>query len=358
MKRMISILKKLTVARIINKISRLIYRFIKYDYWELFCSFQQLWKWKLGDNRIKSVLIVELNQFHGEVIVGYAKYFLDQGYDVSLVVRRRHLVEGIFSRIDHDIYKQVVALAPLITSRFLTLQRLVSFDKVFFTSERYIEKFGTYKYVFDYLHWPASVLSQALFVVHEYNSVKNDFDARRLDSTRAFTLSGLSESGRILPMLNPCYFGDVSDRRSGGKRIFITVGSVNEQNRNFDLLLKAVNFLEEDGMVDFEVRVVGKGVLPKLSESTYSRIVHMGYLSFGEMYKAVEEADFFLPLLDPEREEHRRYLSGQTTGSRQLILGFLKPPVIHKAFAEVYGFDDIILSFINQMIWDVLCNEH
>ena len=57
------------------------------------------------------------------------------------------------------------------------------------------------------------------------------------------------------------------------------------------------------------------------------------------MYKEMEKADFFLPLLDPSNEWHRRYLNETTTGSRQLILGFLKPCLINEEFANAYDFN-------------------
>jgi hypothetical protein len=75
------------------------------------------------------------------------------------------------------------------------------------------------------------------------------------------------------------------------------------------------------------------------------------------MYSELEAAHFFLPLLSPDMEGHHRYLDGETTGSRQLILGFLKIPVIHEQFAAVYGFNSenallyADLSLADGMLW-------
>lgn len=57
------------------------------------------------------------------------------------------------------------------------------------------------------------------------------------------------------------------------------------------------------------------------------------------MFKSLEESDYFLPLLDPELKAHKRYTRSGTSGSFQLIYGFLKPCIIHKTFADIYGFD-------------------
>jgi hypothetical protein len=56
------------------------------------------------------------------------------------------------------------------------------------------------------------------------------------------------------------------------------------------------------------------------------------------MYARLEQADFILPLLEPDTQ--RYYLEGCTSGTRQLVLGFQIVPVIHQAFGKGYGFDD------------------
>jgi len=54
----------------------------------------------------------------------------------------------------------------------------------------------------------------------------------------------------------------------------------------------------------------------------------------------MEKADFFLTLLDPENKENRKYLSESSTGSAQLILGFIKPCLINEEFANAYKFNE------------------
>ena len=58
------------------------------------------------------------------------------------------------------------------------------------------------------------------------------------------------------------------------------------------------------------------------------------------MFETIENADYFLPLLDPAVEAHKRYMQDGTSGTFQLVYGFLKPSIIHKKFADVYDFND------------------
>jgi hypothetical protein len=86
-----------------------------------------------------------------------------------------------------------------------------------------------------------------------------------------------------------------------------------------------------------EVWIIGKIRSPELLVNrSYARAFDR--VSFAEMYDRLEQADFILPLLEPDTQ--RYYLEGCTSGTRQLILGFQIVPVIHRAFAKRYGFDD------------------
>jgi hypothetical protein len=68
------------------------------------------------------------------------------------------------------------------------------------------------------------------------------------------------------------------------------------------------------------------------------------------MFDELIKSDFILPLLDPEIEAHRRYINSGTSGTFQLIYGFNKPCIIHKTFADIYGFNDK-----NSIIYE--CND-
>ena len=57
------------------------------------------------------------------------------------------------------------------------------------------------------------------------------------------------------------------------------------------------------------------------------------------MYKAMEDADYYIPLLDPYNLEHHKYLNNWVTGSSIQIFGFLKPAIINYLFAKAYHLD-------------------
>ena len=124
-------------------------------------------------------------------------------------------------------------------------------------------------------------------------------------------------------IVNPHYFGDIKiTPKNGEKTKFITVGELNTNRRNSELLLKAVEELHIKGINNFEVIVVGLGQLDTINPALRNYFRIMGRLDFPSMFRVMEEADYFLPLLDPESEKHKRYMNAGTSGSFQLIAFF------------------------------------
>ena len=141
-------------------------------------------------------------------------------------------------------------------------------------------------------------------------------------------------------MVNPHFFGQVSTTPRNREPVFITVGSLSPERKNHTLLLHALQTLYDAGYKNFSVLIVGEGNLVEIPDHLRPLLHVTGRLDFPSMYAAMEQADYFLPLLDPDNPAHDRYISTGVTGSAQLIYGFVKIPVIHEKFASFYGFND------------------
>ena len=105
-------------------------------------------------------------------------------------------------------------------------------------------------------------------------------------------------------------------------------------------MLNDVEYLHAEGIRNFEIIVIGFGELENINPEIRRYFRILGRTDFLTMFNAMEEADYFLPLLDPEIEQHQRYMKYGTSGSFQLIYGFLKPCIIHKTFADIYDFTE------------------
>jgi len=288
----------------------------------------------------RCVLVIEPNQFHAELLPGYCDYLRRMGFRVFLLLRRRNRESGVFSRIPVEERPEMFVMGAAAMRRWLRRARLKEFELVLVTSTVLAEAHGYYGLFFDFLGFTPNGEHGYLVVEHNFSSLVPAIEAGRIERGRVILLSPHVHEGFALPMVNPHYFGVTAHRGLGGTRTFITVGSGTTRNRDFQQLVEAVNELEQRGVLNFRVFVVGRNVLPGLIAPVSQRISLLGYLSFENLYSALDDADFFLPLLDPDNPGHRRYLSGETTGSRQLILGFGVVPVINEVFADAYRFSE------------------
>lgn len=281
----------------------------------------------------KTVLLVEPNTFHGEILPGFCKYFQDLGYDVVVMCRYANYREDVFYRyVDKPL---LFVFDPLPMRWVLQMKKIAAFDFVLFTSNQIfapdIRMWGEYHGCLKSA--PKSRVGN-FYVEHSFHPDEKSYTT---DLKDMFLLTRSAYNGVEVPMLNPHYFGEVRHTPlNQGKRVFIFVGEVSSKNSSISLLIDSVRHLEKK--FEFEVWLVGKGTDTYLQESLPSSIRTFGRQSFEAMFQLLEKADFILPLLDPESDDHKKYLRGLTSGSRQLILGFCKVAVIHNEFAKAYDF--------------------
>lgn len=287
----------------------------------------------------RSVLMVEPNSFHGEILPGYIHYFNQLGFEVVLLWRKANAESGVFRRLSGAELPTMFTVSPFWLRCSLASVPRGRYQQLLLTSSYLVIPGGYYGLFINYLTHHSILHRQTyLMVEHSLPNLEDYFNKGDFQPKHVFLLSDLDIPEESISMLNPHYFGRFPPHRLCRKRIFVTVGAVTSRNRNFGMLIEAVASLEAKGIEDFEIHVVGRGAKKGLFANASNKIKAYGYMSYDEMYDVVASADFFIPLLDPESEGHRRYLSAETSGSRQLILGFLKPPVIHAEFAKRFGF--------------------
>ena len=237
--------------------------------------------------RENSVLIVETNTCHYEVIPGYAKYFSELGYNVDVAV-----YDG--GQLDF-------------------LCEAVPTVRVFTLGEKDMDK----------------LLGAAPIRAYHYI----------LFSSAIKYVDGVEVNSPKMPLVTSYYHNIAADQK---KMIFVQHHMERQginRRKNYELLLSTVRRLATSGK-KFKVTLVGSGDNLVFDEEIAPYFDMRGRLSYKEMFTAMEEADFFLCLLDPENPAHERYISTGTSGSFQLIYGFAKPCLIQKKFADAYAFDN------------------
>lgn len=286
--------------------------------------------------REDTILVIEMNNCHGEVVPGYAKYFLDLGYYADVLIAGDVYNENPFCRFkDHRL--RIFNLGfPFIEK--IGQERFSQYERIFLTSlspSTPHEIFGAYPAMLRFLRDLPHGKKKTLVVEHDLAKLKTKDGFGHLGGGDFITLGPFRQGW----MVNPHYFGDIHYAPKNKTTTFITVGEIHPAVKNHSLLLQVLEGLIAKN-IDFKVIVIGKGGSHSLSETFLPHIEFRGRVNFQTLYDSMEKADFFLPLLDPEEPRHNRYFTSGVTGSAQLIYGFLTPPIIHEKFANFYGFNN------------------
>ncbi|MDR2338454.1 MAG: hypothetical protein LBE20_07455, partial [Deltaproteobacteria bacterium] len=303
------------------------------SFWRILCwfcaalvNFPTLYRFKSHAVPDKTVLIVEPNPYHGEILPGFVKYFSELGYKVELILQLSLKKDSPFVRFDSP--PVIFYLPPFGQRTALKLATAKKYDFIFFsTSVLWVAGYKN-----SYLKFLGFVPEKFFMVEHNIipwvKQYRHDKYADRL-----FSLSGFNN----IPMLNPHYFGNVQITDKSEITTFAAVLNVRE---NAALLFGAVRELLSRGIVNFRVVVAGAAEIDKIPADLESHVTITGKISFEKLWKIYEDADFILPCLNPELEIQKKYLGSTTTGSWSNIMAFAKPAVIHSDFAKFYRLDD------------------
>jgi hypothetical protein len=293
----------------------------------------------------KQALLVEFNAFHGETLPGFAHYFQELGYEVTVLTRHASWADSPFVRMPVKPRHYCLTIWGL--RHYLKSRKARDFSIIFYNSLfLYLKEYRYIGTVRDFLggHMVSGRDNWFGIEHHFYPQDREALQATGEHSPQqealrkhAFLLTSVNFGAYAVPMLNPCYFGIVQAKcafSAGPRRVFIAIGNVSRKTRNFPELFRLIR---ENGLEDaLELRIIGKVVDRDLLKTLPRNANVLGRMTFEQMYQQLEEADFFLPLLSPDTQAN--YLDGCTSGSRQLVLGFSIPPIIHRAFAQCYGF--------------------
>lgn len=326
--------------------------------WQKVLSALYLIKFLLNKVENRTALLVEANNCHTELFPSYVKYLKDLGYNVEIAasVNQKGFLPK-FSGVKKTYFLMLKSMRILFQTK-----KMRNYELVILTSYRLyyprpnelqplLYPYSTADKHFE-IKYPPKL--GVLFILHHLE----DYNETIKNAPCAVVLSDILKKEKNLYTINPCYFKENAPKDKieytqtflkniAKKTVFITTGVLDAERKNADLLFSSARMLIQDGIKNFEIKVIGdnkKNIIPA-DLKNYIKI--KGRLDFKHLYKELETSDFYLPLLDPNLKEHKRYLENGTSGSFQLIRGFLLPPIIHKAFAAAYKF-----NALNSLIYD------
>lgn len=279
--------------------------------------------------RDHTVLLVEANICHYETLPGYYYYLSKLEYNVEVAIvaasaecfSRCFPVPVIWRFTEKEMFS------------ILTDSRLKKFPRVIINSKIIYPKANMEVDIEEYLPNLQSGKHKNLYVQHHIDRFDN--------KANEIILANPSANPCLEKhVVNPHYFGKVEiTSKNLDMTNFIIVGDLNIKRRNVNLLVDAVMKLSEITQ-NFKVIIVGYKHNESIPKAIGNFFKVVGRLGYAAMYREVEKADFFLSLLDPDIPQHMRYMKYGASGTFQLVYGFVKPCIIHKTFADIYGFSE------------------
>ena len=297
---------------------------------------QQFFEYKKPIIKNNTFIVWEpCSQSHSEVVPGYVKYLIDLGYHVSVIVNPQKYKEGLFSRFNSDKFS-LNKMSRKQVKEFFHKNSLEDIEGVLVTTVGKLCDSVHYEQCYDTFNKNTDK-SKLFFVEHE---IVHSVDAGTWDEN-LITLRKLDYKNSKSVIVNPHYFGNVEiTQKNKNITNFVTVGAIQGKRKNNDLIINAVKELHERGFHNFKITVIGKGHLKNLPKDIQKYFDIKGRLPFDKMYDELEKADFILTSYSKSNPKHLRYNTTGTSGTFQLVYGFLKPCVIIRNFAPINGFTD------------------
>ena len=237
----------------------------------------------------RTILILEPNYCHGEVLPGFCRHLLDMGYRVDVLMHHslaRQSPLCCFKEGDIHIFTAMcTSWKRLAKARVLT-----RYEAILVSTSAFYDIPGWA----SFLHMTGlDKFANLLAVEHELKDIPR-FGEEELDRQGRLLTLGSFPRGM---MVNPHFFGEIPPAPRNREPVFITVGSLSAQRKNHELLVEALETVYHEGHRDFSVIIVGEGELGEIPGHLRPFLHVAGKLDFPAMYEAMRRAISCLSLI-------------------------------------------------------------
>ncbi len=315
----------------------------------------------------KKVLIFEPNAYHYEVIPGFVYYFLRLGYEVDCLLHQDcgRLGDAFCRCPSLRAQIQVYTFDGVhAAQRIAELKRENGYTLLFFTTVEMKNKVCR-----EAVLRAAPLFAEQQGIAgcsHKLHLPEKEYRARlRYFRNRMVALTATKLPDGEAVEVNPYYFCDTPPQRAIHAQVsVISVGRSQNQN---ELLEEAEKLCQKTGKAPklvfvrkqenaldelihlvkftiiklFPLPMLDSSLhrpLRKISQSVRENMDVTGRVSFSELFDRVDEADFIV--MNFYQGAKKDFSTCQTSGSKQLSLGFLIPCIIEKKTAAYYGFTE------------------
>jgi hypothetical protein len=283
------------------------------------------------------ILIIEANNCHGEVLPGYINYFKKMGYNIDVIITPELAIFKPLFMFAKKFVNFIVVDKDKIGSVVFTDDNILLYKYILINSQILYRPVGEIWKEFNFFDiYPSAerYKDKIIFVQHHANLYKKSLQ-------KVIMLEDFDIIERMQSMACPPFFYGKIKITMKNKDItdFILIGAIENDRRNYNLLIDAISGLHIKNISNFRITVIGKGNLPEPCYGRLSKYFQiLGETDFPTLYSAVEQSDYILLLFDPENKKHiEKYIHYGTSGNFQLSYGFRKPCLLHSKFAQKRG---------------------
>ena len=204
------------------------------------------------DNEVlpKTVLIIEVNNCHGEILPGYIKYFLDLGYKVDILTNcGQKICKSLDIFYNHNNVNIFYCGNGYILDNIKDIIHKNYYIILFTTLYCY----DFTKYIFDYIDKDEIVKNKIIFIDNNFQFLDNKLLNNRMIILKSFS----KETDKIF--VNPHYFGSISiTSKNDNITKFISIGQLEDKRRNTNLLINSVKYLIKAGYDNFKLTIISR----------------------------------------------------------------------------------------------------
>lgn len=275
----------------------------------------------------QTILLVEPNPYHGEIVASLATYCQALGFRLVYLLHPTLNKESITAILPKHPQNTLLFAPPKLQRLILKSHKITRFHRVIFSSQEINvgKKYLSYQQIFQL---PKEV--KPIVIQHH--------EKKELGKNQT-TISLLAANKHQLPVIYPVTLGISTPHQLKPKITFVVIGKIEKQRKNFSLLLNAVSQLLGENKNNFKIEMIGSlkphGFSPLLSAyfNFHSR------LDYPQMLHVIERSDFILSLLDPQLTAHQAYAGEKVSGSWINSVALTKPCILHSYFSKYYHFN-------------------
>ena len=285
----------------------------------------------------KTVLYIEVNNCHGEVIPGMVKYLSELGYKVDILISANLADIMDFSVLPPKSVNKIYKTDYPTMKAIFQSEKIKEYEYCFLNSSIIYGSPGNYFSFFEL--FPECKKKKKGFIMLEHHL--ESLNQTMLTENRVLQLADIKlKDGKSPVFCNSHYYGKISNHTKNNQVNFLSIGTLILARRNPQLLFDGIKSLLERGYTNFKITLVGRSIpFDGISCEILNHIDCKGRISYQDMFEEIKKADFLLTLLDPAIEAHNRYIECGTSGTFQLSYGFEIPCIIPEKFAATHFFN-------------------